>query len=119
MIAVFSGGDATVIAALVTAIGVAMLGWRQGRANNKQMVPIAKELQPNAGTSLRDAVDRTERQIEVLLAKIDDQIIPRFDGFAIVQANHANRLAANEAAIVVNNIAVANLQPKGNPHVDL
>lgn len=93
---------AAVIVATLGLVGVLLQ-----RGTAKQMKPIAKELQPNAGSSLRDAIDRIE-------AKIDDQVLPRLDGFATVQADHANRLAANEAATTVTNLAVAQLsQTKG------
>lgn len=98
MTAVLTAADATVIVAIVGFVGL----WWQSRHNVKQLKPIAKELQPNAGSSLRDAIDRIEHVVS-------DQIVPRLDGFATVQADHSNRLAANEAAVVVSNIAVASL----------
>lgn len=81
MFAVFTAPDALVVSAIVTAVAGA--GWWQSRRN-------AKQLKPNGGTSLRDAIDRIEH-------KLDEEVIPRLDGHAALFAAHADRIAVVES----------------------
>lgn len=83
MTAILSDPDAQVIvAALGLFAAFAAAGWWRTKQT-------AKELKPNGGTSLRDAIDRIER-------KIDLEVIPRLDQTAVVIAQHADRLAVVE-----------------------
>lgn len=91
MIAVLTDADALVVSAVVTAVAGA--GWWQSRRNTRQM-------RPNAGKTLRDAVDRIE-------ATIHQEVLPRLDRTAVLMANHSDRLAAVEATTIITNAAVA------------
>ena len=73
MIAVLSAPDAIVVAAIVTALAGG--SWWTSRKTGK-------ELRPNGGSTLRDAVDRIERMLE-------REVIPSI-------GLHADRISALE-----------------------
>lgn len=84
MIAILSYPDAVVIAALIASAGTSAANWWNSRQANRQT-------KPNGGSSMRDAIDRIER-------KLDLDVVPRLDHGAVVSAELADRLAVIEAA---------------------
>ena len=79
MNAVVGPADATILVALIVTVGA----WWQARRNGNQM-------KPNAGSSLRDAVDRIE-------AALKHEVIPRLDRGAELIADHSDRITVLEA----------------------
>lgn len=77
MIAILSPADATVAVAAVAAISA----WWQS-------VRTAKQMKPNAGSSMRDAVNRIESTL--------GDVVSRLDHGAGVMADFADRLAVVE-----------------------
>lgn len=88
MLALFSAADATIIvAAIAAASGIASMPSRKA----------AREMKPNGGSTVRDAIDRIESTQATLLSRIDVDIVPRLDRGATILAEHADRLATLEA----------------------
>ncbi len=87
MLAVLTAPDALVIAAVVT--GVSGASWWQSRRNGRQM-------KPNAGKTMRDAVDRIEADAAHTRTVVTE-LGPRLDHHAVVIAALADRVAVVEA----------------------
>ena len=90
VLALLSAPDAMLLAALVAATGAYLHDRRTLAKNATKVDAVAKEFQNNGGTTMRDAIDRIER-------KIDVEMLPRLDTGARVMAEHADRLAVLEA----------------------
>lgn len=74
MLAVFTGADAAIIAAVVAAIPAvfAVMNTRATRKVADQQAAVATQFAPNGGSSMRDAIDRIEATQQVHHADVLD-----------------------------------------------
>lgn len=71
MTSVVSGGDATVLAAVVPVLIIQAVTIYQSRKVRQDSKAVVAEVRPNGGSSLRDAVDRMERMVDRLHERHD------------------------------------------------